>query len=537
MDDEIWRPGYDGPAPVSGAASFDRVASPQSPPRASDRRPWRLVAVATAVGATALVAVVVVVVDSLSSRVQPEGVAEVVPPIDVDDDRLKFSSSEGADFVDGEPLRLLDDPAAPFAGADARRLPTDLLPRWTIELGTLVADGGANSQTWVEVVDRRYVVVGTGDARRFAGPAAVSVLDASSGERLWSTQVDARIDLVEFVAAIDDSLVLTIGTEILALDAPTGSELWAGRLAKTEAGPEQMSSLPGTDLLAVTSPSPGASVRLLDPTTGATVGEMIGEVLGTDDRGLWYVLRGAKLMKFDLAPQNAEPPSAEPPNGSDSIPTIDSELVGTIDSEQSRVAAVIGGSLVAMVDEKLAVGPLDADGERITGPNGMTPLTIDSGTPAALPPVGGIIALGGSAFAAVGSGTLTGAEVVDGSIRFAWQRRGAVSASFATERGVMLLIGTEGGSAQTLIDGATGEPIATLTMSPGFFDALDVVGNGIVTRRTSGDGVRIAGLDLDGNELWALDGSTPVSVGDGVVVRSTPQADGSFEVVAYGDRG
>jgi hypothetical protein len=531
VEDEIWRPGYDGPTPVSAGISFDRFASTDSTRRAPVRRPWRLAVAASAVGAMMLVAVVVI--GPLSPGIDPQGAVELVLPIIVvEDDRWEFSSSDGAESTAGEPLRRLESLDTPFAGTDLRRLPTELAPLWTTEVAQLVADGSDSATTWVEAVDDRYVVVGIGDARTLEAPAAVLALDASSGERLWANQVESRIDQVEFVAAIDDVLVLTINTKVLALDLPTGSELWSGRLAKVGGPVERIERLEGTDLLAVMSSDPDHPIRLIEPRTGATVGEMAGDIIGTDHRGRWYVLRGDKILEFDLVRRSDEDPS----NGR-SVSTADGELVGAVDSGSRSAVAVVDGSLVTTLDEMLAVGPLEADGERITGTDGLTPLTIDLNTPEWVVLVRGIIALGGSAFATVGGGTVSGAEVIDGSIRFAWQRRGTVTADFATERGVVLLVGTNGGAAQTLVDGSTGETIASLTMSPGLFDALEVVGTGIVTRRTSRQGLRIAGLDLDGNELWALDGSIPVSVGKRIVVQSTPQADGSFEVTAYGSLG
>ena len=526
VEDEIWRPGYDGPAPVSGDTIYDRDASSGHERRVRRRRLWRLASAVIAAGATALAATLVA--GPLPVRPDAQGALDVTPPIEViDEDRLQFSSSEDVDFTADEPLRLLDDPSTPFAGADPRRLPSELSTRWSTELAPLVADGGANATTWVHAVDSRYVIVGIGDARSLTGPAAVHVLDAATGDRLWVTQVESRIDQVEFVAAIDDSLVVTIGSEIVALDLGSGLQLWSDRLTRVDGSLEQVRHLEGTDLLARSSPDPTGPIRLVEPSTGAVAGQLVGQVLGPDRQGRWSVLRGGKILGFDLAPR---------PNGG-SEPVGEAKLLGAVDAERSRDVAIVGDWLVATVDEMLAFGPLELNGERATGPGGLTPLTTELDTPDVMVLVRGFVPLGGSAFAIIGSGMVQGAEIRDGTIRFAWQRRGTVTASFSTERGVVLLVGTDGGSAQTLVDGATGETIAPLTMSPDLFDVLEVAGNGVVARRTSQDGLRIAGLDLDGNEMWALDGSAPVSVGDRTVVRSISQPDGSFEVAAYGDPG
>lgn len=532
VGDEIWRPGYSGPPPVSGETSLDGANSLRQDSSGAVRgAPRRSSIVAGAVAVVSTVIVSVLVANAALPEIELRGATDVIPPIDVvDDDRLQFSTEDGADFTDGEPLRLLDRTATPLRDVTSRRLPVEVVPRWTTELAPLVADGGSNATSWVKAIDRRYVVVGVGDLRTLTGPAAIQVLDATTGERLWVHQVESRIDQVEFIAAVGEALVLTIGSEVLALDLRDGSALWSTRLEKGEGGLQQIEHLKGTDLLALSGPDSELKTELIDPSTGAVVGELIGTVLGADAQGRWSVLRGDKLLAFDLGRQRDDEST-----GSASTPKIESRLLGVVDSERGRVAAVVGGSLVTTVNGMLAVGPLEVDGQRVVGPGGYTPVKIDLGTPDWLLTVGGIIPLGGSAFAAVGSASVIGAEVVDGSIRFAWQRRGVVTASFDTERGVVLVMGTDGGSAQTLIDASTGDAIAPLTMAPGLFDSLDVVANGIVTRRASPSGARIAGLDLDGNELWSLDGSTPVSVGDGIVVRSTPQPDGSFEVTAFGE--
>ncbi len=531
VDDEIWRPGYGGPAPVSGETSLDRATSADDLPMAAGRRSWRLVAAVVALGAVAVTAVGVI--GSQAPDLDARSAIEETPPIDViDDDRLEFASSEPTALGGGGPLQLLDDPSAPYAGADTRRLPTDVVPRWTTALPPLVADGGANAATWVEAVDSRSVIVGIGDARSLTGPAAVHVIDASTGTSTWSMQVETRIDNVEVIAAIGDVLVLTVGIEIVARDLRDGSQLWSSELTEVDGTLQQISPLQGTDLLQLSTPDPEDPIDLVDPATGTVVGELVGDVLGSDGDGRWYVLRGDKLLEFDLNPGlGAES------TGAGSVPTIVSDLIATIDSERILAAAVVGTSLVATADGRLAVGPLAVDGERASGPGGFTPLSTEFDTPDELVLVSSFEPLGGAAFAVVGGGKVSGAEVLDDTVRFAWQRRGTVTATYPTERGIVLLLGTDGGSAQTLVDAASGETIVALTMSPGLFGVLEVAGNGIVTGRTSRDGSRVAGLDLDGNELWALDGSTPVSIGDGIVARSTPQPDGSFEVTAYGDPG
>lgn len=555
-NDEIWRPDYAGPPPVSPAASVDIDRFAGSDPGVEDGRGgrrWgaRTAAASALVGAVALASTVVI--GAVRSGESPEAAAEsegaVAARVDALDSTSRPAEGERIEQgIYGDRLDLLDGTGQRYVGADPRRLPIEVEPRWTVSLGPLAEGTGVNRRTWIEAVDTRYVVVGIGDLDSLRGPSVVFVLDAVTGRTIWVLQVAAAIDEVEFVAAIGDALVLTIADDVVAHDLRSGSQLWSSDLFFVSGSSEQVTTLRGTDLLARSSPEPGAPITLVEPATGAPVGVLTGDVLGSDGAGRWYVLRGDKVLEFDLARPSAERPGgdaslpgnsdelagSELPDGDGVLDGISSELVGTMDSELNPVAAVVGDSLVTIVDGMLAVGALSVEGDRNVGAGGLTPLTVDVDRPQSLVLVRSIIPLAGSAFVTVGGGTISGAEVANGTIRFSWERPGTVTETFPTERGIVLLIGTEGGAAQTLVDAATGSTIAPLTMAPGLFDALEVVGNGIVTRRTSQAGSRIAGLDLDGEEMWSLGGTGPMAIGDRFVVRSTSQADGSFEVTAYG---
>lgn len=547
VDDEIWRPDYDGPAPISGPTSLDGVVPPgdggsagvDADDRGGSTSPAPIAAVLKRVVLVAALAIPLVVAVLVVTTWRPgvdieAALADVavgdltggnVTDVAADDVAPAGSSESGETSLEsarGEPLDPLAGVDGRFAGADPRRLPTSIEPSWSVALPRRAADGGESALTWAELVDDRYVLVGVGDGRLPEGPAIVHGLEAGTGAELWSTEIASRVSNVTIVAAIDDIAVLSTGSEIVTLDLADGSVLWDRRLPEPDGDRVSVALLGGTDVLAVTDSD--APTQLISATTGAAFRQVFGEFVGTDGAGRWFERRGDKLFESDLRDQD----------DGDGARYAEPELVATLDSSLGRFAAIIDDFLVTTADGQLATGPIVANGERTVGDRGLTPLVASSDPPVPLVSVQGVTPLGGSTFAVFGGGTVTGAQVTTDGVRFGWQRPGVITNTYATERGAVILLGTDGGAAQTLIDGATAETIAPLTMAPGLFDSLEVVGNGVITRRTSADGQRIAALDLDGNEMWALDGSTPVAIGDGLVVRSTSEPDGSFTVTAYG---
>lgn len=517
MDDEIWRPDYQGPPPVAGPVSLDtESARPVDAPGSEARRSGRIVSVAFVVAALASIAAIVGF--ARSRNIETLGVYASAAPV-----------ADGRSSADVEPIVALGGLGRPVGAADdPQRLPETIPSLWTTELPQLRADGGGSAMTWTETIGDRFVVVGTGDARATSGPAAVHLLDAATGRRVWVTQVETRLDRVRFAAAIGESLVLTVDSEVVAFELGSGRRLWAAELTGADGRRQHVERLDGTDLLGLFRPGPVESVVVIDSATGSVVTEMTGVVLGTDAKGRWYVQRGEEVLEFDLGGSTVNAGSGRSVSAS-----VDGELVATV-AASGQPVAVIDDVLVTSVGGELASGPIRVGGERTVGGDGLTPLTLADSVPDGLVLVGGLVPLGGPGFLVVGGGMVHGAEVLDGSIRFAWSRRGSLTATLPNEESAQLIVASNGGSTQTLVDAATGDTVVVLTMTPGMLETLDVVANGVVVRRTSRDGQRIAGLDLAGNELWALDGPAPAAVGFGMVVRSLPQSDGSYEVTAYG---
>lgn len=529
VDDEIWRPGYDGPEPVASTAVIDAAARTHGRSERPLRRRTRGMPVI--VGALACgLAVVASIAVSVSVRdVVARGTLAAGQPLAVADAAVGHAQTSDDPVGREESSAPLDDLGRPLAMSDQPRIPDALGQRWTTELAPLGADSGASATTWIEAIGDRYVVVGIGDTRALSGPSAVHVLDAATGRSIWVAQFESRLDRIRFVDVIGQSFVVVVDSDAVAFDVATGNELWSKELTPADGGLQHIERLDGTDLLGLFSLDPDRSVVVLNPATGATVAEMIGEIIGNDLQGRWHVLRGGKVFEFDLGVRGVPAGSAGAQPGA-----IVGALIATVDASAGQPVAVAGDALVTTTDGELAFGRFETGGERIIGPGGLTPLTTAIGAPGDLVSITGLIPLGGSAFVVVGGGVVRGAEVVDGSIRFVWARSGSVEAVHPNERAVRLVIASDGDSTRTLVDGATGDSVIVLSSTPGPVDTLDVVANGVVLHGLSREGFRVAGLDAVGDELWTLDGSAPVSVGSDTVVRSLPRADGSFEVTAYG---
>ncbi len=97
-----------------------------------------------------------------------------------------------------------------------------------------------------------------------------------------------------------------------------------------------------------------------------------------------------------------------------------------------------------------------------------------------------------------------------------------------------LVVATEGGASQSVVDASTGREITLIEMVPGSVATLQLVGNGVVVKQSALVGFERVGLDLDGNRLWSLVGEGPLAIGPGVVVTYGP-SDAGVAVTAYGD--
>ncbi len=490
MNDEIWKPDYQGPAPVSPPIRFPlkadlaRPVSKQDPgPAAMDRR-QRRPAARTVVGIVAVVAVSATVVTLVTDSDEEPPAATSASAVE----RYELPDVVAANGV-------------PFAGADPRRLPDTLDPIWSQSVPAAEGD-----DVWVEVIDRRSVLVAIGpDQTEPTGSSVLQSLDAETGVIQWSSDLSVPPSSVALVAANADTVTLIVDGTLTGISAATGEEAWAFQRTATLAE-SNVERLIGTDLLAIGSPD--ATSTLVDMSTGDTVGQLDGPTIATDQLGRFYVRRGDDIVRYDLDDGFRKP-------------TV---VAAGLDDP---VAAVVGGKVITSGPEGWTAS-IESD-ERLGTERGPLDGSEDFPTAAA------ILSMVGTNFVVAGAGAIVGADLDGRDMRFAWKRDGTVTAMYSTQRGFLVHAASRGGAAQTIYDGRNGNAVVALTMTPGFFDSLVVTGNGILTKKTDSDGPRLAGLDLDGNEMWAIRGATVLSVGDRLIVTTTRLDDGSVRLDAVGD--
>jgi hypothetical protein len=390
----------------------------------------------------------------------------------------------------------------PFARADPRRLPDTLDPIWTRPVPAAEGD-----DVWVEVIDRRFVLVAIGPDR--TAPTRSSVLhslDAETGVAQWSIDLTASPRSVTLVATNADTIVLIVDGTLTGIDAATGEAVWVLRSvpALAETNVERVA---GTDLVAIGS-ADGTST-LVAMTSGDIVGQLDGPTIAIDQLGQLYVRRGDDIVRYDRGDGY-------------SSPTL---VAAGLDDP---VVAVVGGRVLTSEADSWTASI--ADDERL----GTERELLDGSE--GFPIAAAVLPMVGATFVVAGEGAIVGADLDGQEIRLAWERDGTVTAMYPTERGFLVHAASRGGADQTIYDGRNGTAVVTLTMAPGLFDALVVAGNGILTKKTDPDGARLAGLDLDGNEIWALRGVTAASVGDRLIVTTTRLDDGSIRLDGVGDR-
>ena len=491
VNDEIWRPGYQGPAPVSAPVRFPLETDPvprlseQDPGSATVGRPRRRPATLTIAGIVAVVAMSATIVTFVTNSNDEPADSTSVPAVE----RYELPDVVATSGV-------------PFAGADPRRLPETLDPIWSRSVPAAESD-----EVWVEVIDRRFVLVAVGPAQTApTGSSVLQSLDAETGVTQWSIDLTMSPSSLTLVASNADTIVLIVDGTLTGIDAAAGEAVWA-----FESGPALVESnverLAGTDLVAIGSPD-GTST-LVSVTSGETVGQLDGPTIATDQLGQFYVRRGDDIVRYDRGDGY-------------SSPTV--------------VAAGLDEPVVAVVGRRVITSETDrwtatiADDERLGTERQLLDGSEDFPTAAAILP------MVGTTFVVAGGGTIVGADLDGQEIRLAWERDGTVTAMYPTERGFLVHAATQGGADQTIYDGRDGTAVVTLTMTPGLFDALVVAGNGILTKKTDPDGARLAGLDLDGNEIWAIRGVTAASVGDRLIVTTARLDDGSIRLDGVGDR-
>lgn len=528
-DDSPWRPGAD--------ARFDRLPIRpfgEQPAIDADGRPLvegstnASARTATAPGvaaprrrllAAALVvplAVVGVAVMVRTGTGVPSGDVEAISAPPIDDAGIQSSAMRdlGGDVTLGPG----DVPLLTATDCPAQRLPAVADPRWEIELPDALG-----IITPLTVSEESVVaVVGFDEAPSNGLPAvSVVVLNTDDGQERWRAELQPATGRHEIIAVADGTVIVRSASgpdmayrRLFAFDEYSGAVLWERGFRGDWSATADSSA--GPVYVRVRRPAVSATgeseVEVLDPRTGDRLHIAAGAFVGIDPDGRLVTRVGDKVLATSVE---------------------DRDLLGVVVPSDSPFALV--GTEVIVADgapQELSVFSGDGESRRfpLAGSTGID----DSRAVAYLE------SLSTSALLVSGGGAVHGAKVGDGTVEMRWRVMGALLESAATDRGRSLVIGTEGGAQQRVIDSSTGRTIVNLELRPGALTTLGLAANGVVMLGVvDGTSVRTA-LDLDGRELWTLPGTGPLAVGRGVVVdvapSPVPDEDGNgFRLAAYGD--
>lgn len=488
---------------AASASSTPRVAVDGEvislPPRRIGRSRWIAVALVAALAVAAALVVRSVLTDELTAT----GVTE-----------LSVTGAVDAAGVSGAVAPLVTEP---FPGADPRRLPAQLDQQWRVD----VAGVAATSRTRLSVFGDD-VVIGVFDADSIDaaaddGQAAsiVIALDAEDGSERWRTPFDSQARAFEVLGKFGDVIVLerldTENRAVLGISARTGEVAWE----RQTNDPGVHIALEGTGLVARVSFTVNARLTFIDPASGEEVGRVPGRLFATDYLGTWYVRNASAVSKLDLR-DGWNPPTP----------------YATLWVGDNQPATVVGDRVVAIDNGTLEV--LGEDG----APDSVATLGIGSGGVAGLDTDWSFMQLSPmveDAFILVGGRSVFGAQFDEnGDADVRWRASGTPIGLLPTDRGLSIILATDGGGSQHVIDASTGSEVTAVEMVQGSIQTLQLVGNGVVVKQSALVGFERVGLDLDGNRLWSLVGDGPLAIGAGVVVTYGP-SDAGVAITAYGD--
>lgn len=422
----------------------------------------------------------------------------------------------------------------PFAGADPRRLPDRVDRLWLHEpvagdeVGTDGSSGTAGDRrTLVDLaaIDDRAVAIvhAAADADTVAdsGPdVRLDLVNARDGVLRWSIALEGG--RAHRIVGVVGDVVMTTNPmrdrRVTAFSLRTGEELWRMGSRPDVADPagpaDRFEILEGTRLLARLPGADADETVLFDPSTGEPVGRFEGDVIATDHLGSWYVADRDTVVVHDLADGWS-----------------DGRRLDALGDTGRGELTVVGDRVLGLADEGLVVLRSDGGTDRVlSDPSGQEvagPTIHVAGMPGSAVLLSGLGRIAGGAMDADESGRVSLGPV--------WERSGIVARVEHTERGSLVLVASEGGAVQEVVDGRTGRTVVGLSMTPGIFDTLRFAGNGLLVRRSSADGERTTALDIDGIEIWSLPLAPRTEVGDRLVVRVEPVED-RLVVAAYGDR-
>lgn len=506
----------------------ERVSGPPDDDQRADREPS---GTRVAMGVVAAIAAVAafVIVDPLGIRDETSRDAD---PVDSAAATTQPGAADraGADEEPSDavlPVMTSSDRTV-FAGPAERRLPAGAITLWSVDLRT---DG----EHRVEIVRDEVVLAMLENPGEMAG-TTVRALDAATGDQRWTYAFSARPRDLTVIGSIDDIVIVeervADGSIVVGIDLATGRPRWkSGTVAdRGHVG------LTGTSLIARVPSTSDVPASLIDAGTGRAVGALPAadgvpgrsDGWSTDGRGTWYTAVGGDLVEYRLA--DGFSGGTRVATVSDAVrPAVVDGRIVTVD--EAGALAVVAPGDVAQDDR--------AQDDTAQGREGRRPGPGES--VAGLPtPVQSLIPVSGSDAVVTAPGSFSGVTIGGDSVDVRWTRDdGAVVRAFPVAGGVLLQVATRGGAAMQLVDGLTGRTLEHLTMAPGALQSLVVAGDGFLALRTSDFGVQLSALELDGSERWSISGSTPLAVGEGLVVRANPLDDTGGEqalrVTAFGD--
>ena len=504
--------------PIAVGGAVVRPDPVSSGPERPTRRRWLVVAAAAGavlVGGILLRATLFAPGDDTSTSPVPSTVAEPAGPAEPErqeeDGALGEPSAPAVDGVTDAVATgsgfVVEVPAG-RAPDHLPRLPDAIGERWSVGIGGAVGDG--------------VVVLVLGDVVS-ADRTRVVVLDALDGSERWRTTVDRPPRDVDVVAVRGGVVVLDVAAasgndptrSVAGLATDTGRTLWERSLD----GPGVPVALVGTPLLARPADD-GSGADLFDDATGADVGRLVGDVVATDGRGVWFAADETVLRRYDLA-------------GGWRPPTTEARL-DPLDAAARRRLTVVDGVVLTVIDGGLV--RLDADGS-------PTPLDVVDASaadgsgddPARLAGfVVDVDRVEGDALVFSSGGSVVGAALHDDAVEVRWRRTGVVLISSPTDRGGLVMVGRDGGAQQSVVDAVTGRTITELSGLPSAVDVFEPAANGVIAKRPAAIGSERVAIDLDGTDRWSLIGEQPVLLGDRLVVAVAPGEDG-VAVTAYAD--
>ncbi|MFK8023363.1 MAG: hypothetical protein AB8G26_05295 [Ilumatobacter sp.] len=368
-----------------------------------------------------------------------------------------------------------------------RRLPESLVSRWAVGIdGDVVGDLVAGAD---------HLAIVTEDA---GGVLRLALLDAVDGAEAWSTEATPGTRLVGLTDDVALSATLADGPtgsayEVTARRVGDGTVAWTRRLsagatfrfAANQAGLVVDDPAAGPDDIGFTS--------VIDVESGAIESSNVGRLLSFDQDGRLVTLAGDKVLAKWGHPSSSSLLGVRKTGAPVTV------LGSTVLSASDRPGALV------LSRREAPMGTRTEDVE-VVPPDGFDELGV----------VDSLTAVGDDAVVLTSNGFLVGAELVDDRVEGRWVVEGVLLGEVANDRGRSLLVSSDGGATQSLLDAATGREVVTTATANGGVGVEDLFANGSLVRGGAGSAPTVTAYDLDGEVMWRLGPPADVAIGNGV---------------------